>query len=55
MDPPVELAWTALTHAQPARGIQRQTPGTLAAEGAGRVETASIGTEAGEGFTLIDI
>ena len=45
----------ALTHAQPARGIQRQALKTLAVEGASGVEAAPIGTDPREDLTLIHI
>lgn len=44
-----------LTHAQPACGIQRQALGALTAEGASRVEAASIGTYPGEDLTFVHI
>lgn len=45
----------ALTHAQPARGIQRQALKTLAVEGASGVEAAPIGTDPREDLTLVHI
>ena len=47
--------WKALTHTQPASGVQRQALGTLAAEGAGGVEAVPVGTDPGEDFALIHI
>lgn len=44
-----------LTHAQPARGVQRQALGALTAEGASRVEAASIGTDPGEDLAFVHI
>lgn len=44
-----------LTHTQPARGVQLQALGTLAAEGASSVEAAPVQTEAGEGLAFVHI
>lgn len=44
-----------LTHAQPARGFQHQALWTLAAEGPGSVDTTPVGTDSGEGLTLVHI
>lgn len=44
-----------LTHAQPARGVQRQALWTLAAEGTGSVVAAPVGTDPKEDLTLIHI
>lgn len=49
------MAPHGLTHAQPARGVQRQALGTLAAEGAGSVEALPIGTDPGEDLALVHI
>lgn len=49
------MALHGLTHAQPARGVQRQALGALAAEGAGSVEALPIGTDPGEDLALVHI
>lgn len=49
------MAPHGLTHAQPARGIQRQAVGALAAEGASSVEAVPVGTDPGEDLAFIYI